>query len=1025
MLLLRGVLHLLSEGLKLMYAKKRMVKLQVYDLTGAVADITVVFMSVVINCPQIKLWFNRICETCSTQPSVTMRAHGGLYLIICLGRRDAYLGETGYFIERWYDHILQARRGVGQHIHLHMHRVGVCKFIMVPLLIENDETCRQLAEIWAIKTYQPKLNRRVDRIMQFVTKGMGVRRNEGRRRVHKRTRIREAGDTIIPGQRPVVYTTYTWAGENVTSTMLDSVLKVAKDRGRTECRIEVHHGTHTVRPKKALTERYLDSVVSVCFPNGVWRGRQTLRRMADNKVPLHHATLLMIHNIVEVTGLELHKMFLVRLLHKPGMINNMAGSFHLALDLYKAAGLFRSPDTTRILRIRISTWAKKRFGTCLGSFKAINLAYTKSLDMAQIREYIFHMISKLPVGSRGRAWVRENVKFAHERQLRIHELVGNQRRAAKMHIHGREYGCQCGTKTYARVPHTCRDTYGCINAKLPDLAAYIPEITILAGNAKEVVCRTATRQVVEERLRSAIEKFTSQHVKPFFRGEVPLWLTHTMANLDATVRGMVKDDVILNESDIADEKQLRRAVDRLKGMVISQLDKNNGCLHVQCERRWHHAFEATFANNNHYQRIDGTIQEELVRQKRDYMTSDLPKVAKWNDAGALPYAYILKKNKNIQKCRPVVACVDHPARKAMTIAAKGGSMVIGLLSQLTRVRHFDLQDISRLADSMADDEEDNADVVVSAFDIQEMFTRLGKEVVLDDAWDLITLVGNCYAGVHSGYYVMKGKQQKAYMGKAPCTMRCDSATLLDIYSALEFEMDHTVFTAGDVILRQVKGVGIGGIMSPFGARSMCIMREWKWRQAMGKILKKPMTVCRLMDDSGMKYSLQDESTLFLFQFGAYARECRLERDVCRQKHMKFVGCDVYVKAGKGTIVVAHNKNAESILAHGTMQYQRYPHWLSELRMVVKVGTIIGQVIHMVRITSWNGYEDLYMPLWVLIREFGLKGYPWSILYRTFRHLDTCRLPVKTEGAREFTKMWYKVLHGLQLLAAGQSVLVQL
>jgi hypothetical protein len=110
----------------------------------------------------------------------------------------------------------------------------------------------------------------------------------------------------------------------------------------------------------------------------------------------------------------------------------------------------------------------------------------------------------------------------------------------------------------------------------------------------------------------------------------------------------------------------------LNGMVISQLDKNNGCLHVQCTRRWHDAYQASFEDDSHYTTVPGTTQDELERQRLDYIAGDLPKVAKWNAKGTLPYAYILKKDKDINKCRPVVACVDHPARKCMGIAAKGG-----------------------------------------------------------------------------------------------------------------------------------------------------------------------------------------------------------------------------------------------------------------------------------------------------------------------------------------------------------------
>jgi hypothetical protein len=149
---------------------------------------------------------------------------------------------------------------------------------MMPMLIENDEESRQLAEIWAIKTYQPKLNRRIDRLMPFIIRCDRISRNEGRRRV--RHRPQAAADGLLPAQQPVVYTTYEMVGEQVTSTMLDSVLKIAGDRGYKDCVIAVTHGTHTVRPKRSLTERYMDSIVSVQFSNGRWAGKASLRNMS-------------------------------------------------------------------------------------------------------------------------------------------------------------------------------------------------------------------------------------------------------------------------------------------------------------------------------------------------------------------------------------------------------------------------------------------------------------------------------------------------------------------------------------------------------------------------------------------------------------------------------------------------------------------------------------------------------------------------------------------------------------------------
>jgi hypothetical protein len=52
--------------------------------------------------------------------------------------------------------------------------------------------------------------------------------------------------------------------------------------------------------------------------------------------------------------------------------------------------------------------------------------------------------------------------------------------------------------------------------------------------------------------------------------------------------------------------------------------------------------------------------------------------------------------------------------------------------------------------------------------------------------------------------------------------------------------------------------------------------------------------------------------------------------------MKFIGCDIRIVAGKGTVVVAHNKNMGPMLKTGRIRYQRFPHWKSELRTVVKL-----------------------------------------------------------------------------------------
>jgi hypothetical protein len=40
---------------------------------------------------------------------------------------------------------------------------------------------------------------------------------------------------------------------------------------------------------------------------------------------------------------------------------------------------------------------------------------------------------------------------------------------------------------------------------------------------------------------------------------------------------------------------------------------------------------------------------------------------------------------------------------------------------------------------------------------------------------------------------------------------------MDVWHALEYEMSNMVFKVGDKLKKQVNGLGIGGVMSPFGA----------------------------------------------------------------------------------------------------------------------------------------------------------------------------------------------------------------
>jgi hypothetical protein len=176
---------------------------------------------------------------------------------------------------------------------------------------------------------------------------------------------------------------------------------------------------------------------------------------------------------------------------------------------------------------------------------------------------------------------------------------------------------------------------------------------------------------------------------------------------------------------------------------------------------------------------------------------------------------------------------------------------------------------------------------------------------------------------------------------------------------------------------------------------------------------------RIMDDLHVKFVQENDRLLPSIQYGVYDPSMLLELDTAVEKRMRAVGLDIFVQFGEGTIVVAANKNDASIQL-GYQRYPRYPHWQSDLPNRIKVASVIGQVFAMTRVTSWNGYEYLWKPFWIFVCELHLR-YPWGVIYRTFRRINLCRLPVKATGVGSFNHMWRQLLDGLKTLSLGIQI----
>ena len=112
-------------------------------------------------------------------------------------------------------------------------------------------------------------------------------------------------------------------------------------------------------------------------------------------------------------------------------------------------------------------------------------------------------------------------------------------------------------------------------------------------------------------------------------------------------------------------------------LVVSELDKNNGASLVCCPVYYFQHLKKAYTLDTHYQHIDSNKEIIFKKWKADWEKIS-PKNQKknkiknplWNGAD-IPTAYILFKDKDISRIRPITSYFKHPLRKILGMAHAG------------------------------------------------------------------------------------------------------------------------------------------------------------------------------------------------------------------------------------------------------------------------------------------------------------------------------------------------------------------
>ena len=438
-----------------------------------------------------------LSETCAdTRPSHVLRTSGGVYSWESWCLNQQYVGESCSFLQRRGQLVTSVRHAPKQVVHRVMRRLGLHRFVMMPVVVCLREGCRKEFESGYILAMQPQLNVRRDPPKWVPVQGMRVRTVP---RLHMRQRK--------PKQQEFAqhrFTRYVLTGV-ASSALLDEVLFEAEARGLRACDVHVLRGPHALCTARLPSQHFAHSLVSVPFAQG-WSPPLPLLD-AVVQYAAHKADVLRFHCIVEGVVAPEVKAMLVRLLRDPRVCHELRlAPMDVWLTMYRSAHAFRRDASVHRARLLITAGFRKAFGFRLDQRPVVKVGYSECIDMVALRAWVARRIALLPVSPLMQQWFRSRTRIVMSRPAAIQDLLCRHRQEAKRHDPHTQYQCVCHL-----YPAACKvDGHVCCNGAVLMHHVFPGELW-LAGNIKNPVVLDPAAAV--GRLAHGLRLFTESFLK--------------------------------------------------------------------------------------------------------------------------------------------------------------------------------------------------------------------------------------------------------------------------------------------------------------------------------------------------------------------------------------------------------------------------------------------------------------------------------------------------------------------------------